>query len=98
VRIHQIATPQFNPLIYSLEQSFPLVNLGVKEYWAPYPAGGSMRAPVLQLRILRTMSNATAEDYYVFRLCVPAILRLWLWLQVLTGWVVAGFTGIVKSN
>ena len=27
--------PQFNPLIYSIEHSFPLVDLGVKSYWAP---------------------------------------------------------------
>jgi len=26
---------QFNPFIYSVEHSFPLVNLGVKDHWAP---------------------------------------------------------------
>jgi hypothetical protein len=40
--------PEFNPFIYSLEQSFPLANLGMRDHWEPNPVG-SVVAPALSV-------------------------------------------------
>jgi len=94
--------PRFNAFVYSLEHSFPLVNLGVKEHWSPKP-GDAGTVPVVRWTIFRTMRDATFRNYYLFRLCFPQLLRWWLWFQVIAGWAlatlfVAGLTGIVKSG
>lgn len=93
--------PQFNPFIYSLEHSFPFVNLGMKDQWAPHQAG-SPRLPVLHWRPLVSMQDAAFCGVHIFRLDAPSFLRLCLLLQVALGWMlatlfVAGFTGIVKA-
>jgi len=84
----------FNPLVYSFEHSFPLINLSVKDHWEPTSA---LRVPVVANGVFRWM-----QDHH-FRLRFPSLLRGWMWLQTLAGWIlatlyVAGLTGIVKSD
>ena len=86
---------QFNPLIYSFERSFPLVNLGVNDRWQPAP-GGVTIVPLLKCRTFRWMHDRRIQ------LGNPTLLRGWMWIQTLTGWILAtlfvvGLTGIVKS-
>jgi hypothetical protein len=91
---------QFNPLVYSIEHSFPLVNLGVKDHWAPNHAVQSDRL-LFHSRILRWLHDATIWNIHIFRWNATALLRLWLWFEVPLGWLLAtlflaGFTGVVK--
>lgn len=110
-RVRQFASPypvyppadytQFNPLIYSLENSFPVVNLGVKERWSPKPEGATS-VPLLRNSILRKVHDTRTLEHCASWLGKPAILRWWLWFHVMAGWVlstlfVAGMTGIVKT-
>lgn len=94
--------PRFNPLIYSLEHSFPLVNLGQKDHWAPNPPGPG-HAPSPLPKWLQAVGNLGLFGYHRLRLDHPTFLRGWLWCQTLAGWVlatlfVAGLTGIVRSE
>ena len=94
--------PSFNALIYSVENAFPLVSLGVKDHWEPNP-GGVRTMPVLRCRVLQAMYGFSLCNWHPFRIYAPWILRVWLWFQILAGWVlatlfVAGLTGVVKSG
>jgi hypothetical protein len=87
---------QFNPLVYSFEHSFPLINLRVKDHWEPKLSGSAVPA-VVNCGAFRWM-----QDHHL-RLSSPRSLRWWMWIQTLAGWVlatlfVAGLTGIVKSG
>jgi hypothetical protein len=94
--------PRFNPLFYSFEYSFPLVNLGVRDHWAPNSAG-RRSAPVLQSDVLRAASDLTLKDYYLLRIHAPELLSLWFWFQVPVCWALvtlfaASLTTIVKRD
>jgi hypothetical protein len=94
--------PQFNPLIYSFEHCFPLVNLGVTDHWAPN-FGSATRFPVLHFWGLQRMRDFMIRGVYPFRWNFPIFLRVCFWLQVPLGWglatlFVAGLTGVVKSG
>jgi hypothetical protein len=94
--------PSFNPLVYSFEHSFPLINFGVKDHWAP-SLGVSAKMPLVHCWGLRWMRDAAVCGVHVFRLGAPGLLRWCIWLQVPLGWgfatlFVAGLTGIVKSG
>jgi hypothetical protein len=86
----------FNPLIYSVENSFPVMTLGVKAQWQPASGAGPIR-PALNCVILKCLrDNGVGVNS-------PGFLRVWLWLQTTAGWVlatlfVAGLTGIVKTG
>jgi hypothetical protein len=87
----------FNALIYSVENSFPVMNLGVKAQWQPGPRCAGAVLPVLHNETLRCWRDNGVK------LESPAFLRVCLWLQTIAGWVlatlfVAGFTGLVKSS
>jgi hypothetical protein len=92
----------FNPLAYSFEHSFPLVNLGVKEKWAPDMAGPG-KAAVLHWTVFRVRREINFRGFHLLWVSFPASLRVYLWIQIILGWVlatlfVAGLTGIVKSG
>lgn len=79
--------PRFNAFIYSIEHSFPLVNLGVKDHWEPNPGRNEL----------------ALDDSGRFCFDVATFLRVWNWVQIPVGWglatlFVAGLTGIVKSG
>jgi hypothetical protein len=80
----------FRALVYSLENSLPLVNLGQADNWAPDPNPSSQ------------VSKATRSVWtYVARwFTSPQFLQTVVWVQILLGWLlatlfVAGVTGIV---
>jgi hypothetical protein len=86
----------FNPLVYSVEHSFPLISLGIKDRWQPGPGGAAVQ-PVVNCKLLRRMRD------HGLRIGSPGFLRVWIWMQTIAGWVlatlfVAGLTGIVKSD
>ena len=86
---------QFNPLAFSLEQSFPLVNLGIKDHWQTSPDSEPVALSL-------SSPTFTWMRDHCFVLDSPVFLRCWSWAQTVLGWIlatlfVAGFTGIVKS-
>lgn len=87
---------QFNPLLYSFEHSFPLVNLGVKDRWAPN-AGALAAPPIVNRPEFQWLQDNRLT------ISTSGYLRFWMWLQTVLGWLfatlfVAGLTGIVKST
>ena len=91
----QDSCPEFNPVIYSMEHSFPLINLELKDHWQA--GGNSAVRPVVHWKVLVQIQ----DKGLVLR--SPALLRAWLWIQTIAGWVlatlfVAGLTGVVKSG
>jgi hypothetical protein len=82
---------RFHALAYSMENSFPLVKLGIQDKWAPAP--GAKVAACLPDGTSRFNSTLTA----------PGLLRWFRWLQICFGWVlttlfVGGVTGILRKN
>jgi hypothetical protein len=83
--------PVFNPLIYSLENFLPVVELHQDKYWRPNPRhtvsaksrrGGEPRDP-----------SSTPSR----------LLRWYLWLHILAGWTItpllfAGLSGLVRPD
>ncbi len=78
--------PSFNALIYSLENAFPLVSLGVKDRWEPNP-GIVSTIPELRCRGLQAMGRFSLRNWHPCRIYAPWALRGWLWFQILAGWV-----------
>jgi hypothetical protein len=83
--------PRFVPLYYSLENSVPLVKLGLVDRWQPNP---SSQAP------------APSDEAWCGRLqnliTDGRFLRFFRWIQIVAGWVlatlfVAGLTGTVRK-
>jgi hypothetical protein len=82
----------FYPVIYSLENCFPLVKLGQAERWRPDPTPPA--------------SPCAASGWVYQLLCLvvsPAFLRVFRWAQICLGWIlatlfVAGLTGIVRKD
>lgn len=94
--------PRFNAAAFSLEHSFPFIDLGERNHWAPAP-GGSRRAPVLAWPAFQWLRDFHVGGIRPFRLNAPRFLRVWLWFQIAVGWIlatlfVAGLTGVVKSR
>lgn len=87
---------QFNPLIYSIEHSFPLINLEVKDHWQPGPQRAVVQ-PAVNWRGAQWARQAG------FEISSPTFLQIWMWMQTMIGWVlatlfVAGLTGVVKAG
>jgi len=94
--------PRFCAPVYSLDHSFPFVNLGEKDSWAPDPAGLG-RVPKSHSGCLEPASGRYILLSQALRLDSPTFLRVWFWVQIMLGWVlatlfVAGLTGIVRSG
>jgi hypothetical protein len=92
---------RFNPLIYSIENAFPPLSLGVKDKWKPSSAGPA-KTPALRVPLFQRIRDLEWQSHHPFRITCPGLLRTWLCFQIATGWVlatlfVAGFTGIVKT-
>ncbi|MGA9723346.1 MAG: hypothetical protein WBQ86_12890 [Candidatus Binatus sp.] len=83
--------PVFNPLVYSLENFLPVVELHQDKYWRPNPRHSvSGRA---------TRSGEPRDPS-----AVPSrLLRWYLWLHILAGWTItpllfAGLSGLVRPD
>ena len=86
----------FNALIYSMENSFPVITLGVKAQWQPSSGSAAIRPALNQVWLQCLRNNGILVNS-------PGFLRAWLWMQTIAGWVlatlfVAGLTGIVKTG
>jgi hypothetical protein len=95
--------PPFSPLIYSLENSLPLVKLGQGDRWQPDPkTKQSANAPVpvtgwtakLKNLLTRKLPDSAAS---------PLALRWFRWIMIIFGWLLATFfvaagTGILKKG
>jgi hypothetical protein len=85
----------FNAMFFSLEHSFPMINLRVKDRWAPMPGSNQSSQPGVQSRMFRVLNWMGVKE--------APFLRGWLLFQIALGWTlatlfVAGLSGIVKSN
>jgi hypothetical protein len=83
--------PRFNSFIYSLENTFPLVKLGLTDKWQadPEPTPGAPASNALQRFRYWTKS--------------ASFVRAFIWFQVLIGWVLAtlflaALSGIVQHG
>jgi hypothetical protein len=94
---------RFHPLVYSVENCIPLVHLGQADRWAPDPVS----QPAERLAVKGTgrlvwlraawRGAVSAIDYLAEW---PAFLQIFVWIQILLGWIlatlfVAGVTGLV---
>ena len=82
--------PRFNPLIASLEHTFPLVKLGQADKWQPEPSP----APPFK---------GTVGQRLVQLVALRRSLRWILWAQILLGWLLAtlflaAVTGLVQHG
>ena len=83
---------RFHTIPYSLENSFPLVKLGLQDKWAPAP----------ETRVVACCSGGfTSPALYV--LSAPRFVRWFRWIQICLGWVlttlfVGGVTGILRKG
>jgi hypothetical protein len=83
--------PRFNPLIYSLENFLPVVDLHQDSYWRPnvfHAIGGKLRHP----------TNGFPRGGFAAR-----IIQAYLWLHVLAGWMITpllfvGLSGLVRPD
>ncbi len=87
---------EFNPLIYSIEHSFPLINLEVKDHWQPGPERITI-PPTVHWEVSQWLRDQGLE------LDSPTFMQMWMWTQTIIGWVlatlfVAGLTGAVKTG
>ncbi len=94
----------FSPLIYSLENSFPLVKFGQVDSWQPDPASNDRP-------VLKEPKKSTGRFSWLFTAIFhirnfhasPRILRWFIWSQILLGWLfatlfVAGVAGLVRKE
>jgi hypothetical protein len=83
---------RFHAVPYSLENSFPLVKLGVQDKWATAPEA---RVPAC------SSTDVTSPALRV--ISEPRFLRWFRWTQICLGWVlttlfVGGVTGILRKS
>lgn len=109
----------FSAGIYSLEQSLPLVKLGQADKWRPIQrkAGALFQRPTASLRslrqLLRRMLSSPPFSWWMARTLIASarqwllspgsFLRVFLWLQILLGWILAalfaaGVAGLIRSH
>jgi len=94
---------QFNPLVYSLENSAPLLRLGQDSAWAPDPGPPDQEHPgTVNQPWLKSVASLSARSVPA---CVTkaSFLRFFRWSQIVLGWIlatlfVAGVTGIVRRD
>jgi hypothetical protein len=82
---------RFSPLIYSLENSLPLVRLGETDRWHPNPA---TKGPIVSSGRWVSRLNRIVTS--------PTFLQRFVWIQILLGWLfatlfAAGVTGVIHK-
>ena len=70
--------PRFNAAVYSLEHSFPFIDLGERNTLGTR-ARRPGRTPVLAWPAFRWMQGFQLRGVHPFRLNAPGFLRFWLW-------------------
>jgi hypothetical protein len=82
--------PAFYAIPYSLENTFPLVKLGIEDGWAPGTGG-------------RGATAGTRTSWLVSRIASPRFLQVFRWIQICLGWIlgtlfVGGVTGVIRND
>jgi hypothetical protein len=94
---------QFNPFVYSLENSVPFLKLGQDSAWAPDPGPREQeRAGAVNLAPFKWLARV-ASSWRLTWLARPWFLRFFRWGQIIVGWMlatlfVAGVTGVVRRG
>ncbi len=94
---------QFNPLVYSIENSVPLLKLGQDNAWAPDPGPRDQeQAAAVNFLPFKLLARA-ASKWRLSLLAPPWFLRFFRWSQIMIGWLlatlfVAGVTGVVRRE
>jgi hypothetical protein len=83
---------RFHALAYSVDNSFPLVKLGMQEKWAPRERVAS-----------DTARPANWLQWIDWRLQSPGFLRCFRWAQIGAGWILTtlfavGVTGLIRED
>jgi hypothetical protein len=83
--------PVFNPLVYSLENFLPVVELHQDKYWRPNPRH-SVSGRTTRTGEIRDPSSIPSR-----------LLRWYLWMHILAGWTItpllfAGLSGLVRPD
>ena len=99
---------RFSPLVYSIENSLPLVNLGQTDCWGPDPNSQILSAQKSQRAPLETLwhlikSPSDLRCFLAKTTTSPIFLQRFLWVQIILGWVfatlfAAGITGIIRKD
>jgi len=98
---------RFSPLVFSIENSLPLVKLGQADRWQPDP---SSHASVehqnwsSRLKLVWHLSTSPSSLWRFLTAAItsPIFLQCFLWIQIIIGWILAtlfaaGVTGIIRS-
>jgi hypothetical protein len=89
----------FNPFIYALENSVPVLKLGQDSAWAPDPGPREQeRAGAVNFPPWKWLVRVRPHAWVT-----PWLLRCYRWLQIVSGWMlatlfVAGVTGVVRKE
>jgi sRNA-binding regulator protein Hfq len=80
----------FYAIPYSLENSFPVVKLGIEDDWVPGPGE-------------RVTTPGTGTSWLVSRIASPRFLQVFRWIQICLGWIlgtlfVGGVTGVIRND
>ncbi|MGD0737867.1 MAG: hypothetical protein ABR976_22260 [Terracidiphilus sp.] len=81
--------PRFHAIPYSLENSFPLLKLGVEDSWT---TGRGVPA-----------AAQTGASETVSRIASPRFIQIFRWIQICLGWIlgtlfVGGVTGVIRND
>ncbi len=82
---------RFSPLVYSVENSLPLVKLGQADRWQPDP--NAVKSSTLEKSRFRRFVRFLTSSKFV---------QWFLWVQIILGWILAtlfaaGVTGIIRK-
>jgi hypothetical protein len=82
---------EFDPLVYSLENFLPLIELGQRKSWSPRPSGIAQETNCL-------LPPAPPQNGWLL-----SHMRGYLWVHTILGWFVAGMfvagvTGLVRKD
>lgn len=82
---------RFSPITYSLENTLPLVKLGIQDKWTPAP---ERRATCWPARAIAWVPPAATH---------PGAIRIFRWFQICIGWLlgtlfVGGVTGVLRKG
>jgi hypothetical protein len=96
---------KFSPLIYSLENSLPLVKLGQADKWQPDSQSGASSGAEGEFKPAHKWYSRLAQwcSHLVHLTPSTRFLRWFLWVQILLGWLLAtfflaGITGIIRQK